>query len=175
MLATKKAPAIVLRKAFDITTIHILRLNARQTKPVDEVLGSGRKHAPGPSAVSPQDEMVAVGRKLSCNWRMIFGNRYGAAIFEVGNEPPDIGDVARPLRLLRAVALSVKALASALMACKALDDSGPYLSNGNAPRPQPVQEMTGRAGTGRKGRKAALGVEVLGKQGVGLGCLAMPG
>jgi hypothetical protein len=133
MLATKKAPAIVSCEAFDIAAIHILYWNPRQTEPMGEVFGSGSEHAPGPTAVSPQDEMVAVGWKLSGNWSKVFWNRYGATTFEIVNEPADISDVARPLCLLRAVALSVKAQASALMGCKALDDSGIYLSNGNAP------------------------------------------
>jgi hypothetical protein len=59
--ATKKALAIVLSKTLDVGVIHIPRPNPRQAEPMDKVLSGRDEHASASSAVTQDDETIAVG------------------------------------------------------------------------------------------------------------------
>jgi hypothetical protein len=90
---------------------------------MDKVLSGGDEHASASSAVPQDDEVILIGGQQSGHWVKIFGNGNGAVIFKKANEPADIGDVLRPLRLSWAIA---RALAP--MVCEALYDCDIHLA-----------------------------------------------
>lgn len=122
-LATKKALAIVLSETLDVGVIHILCPNPRQAEPMDKVLGGGDEHALASSAVAQDDEVIAIGGQESGYRAKILGNGNGAVIFKKANEPANIGEVPRPMRLSWAIAR-----ASAPMAFEALYDGDIHLT-----------------------------------------------
>jgi hypothetical protein len=110
-LATKKALAIVPRETFDVGVIHILRPNPGQAEPMDKVLSGWDQHASASSAVAKDDEAIAIGRQYRHRWAKIFGKGNGAVIFKKANEPADIRDVLRLMRLSWAIARALAPMA----------------------------------------------------------------
>jgi hypothetical protein len=131
---------------------------------MDEVLSSGQEHASGSTAVSQGTEMIPVDREPEDDWSEVFWNANRTAIFEKTDEPTNIRDVPRPLKLSLAIAYATVPHAPTSMVSKALNDGSIHLTEWKVMSLQPVEKMTSSAGAGFEGREAGLSLEILGQK-----------
>jgi hypothetical protein len=152
------------RKAFDITIVYIPSRNPRQAKPVDEMLSSGHKHASGSTAVSQDVETIPVGRESEDARSEVFGDANRTAIFEETDEPANIRDVPRPLKLPWTITHATAPYAPTSMESEALHGGSVHLTEWKAMSLQPVEKMTSCTRTGFEGGGADLSLEILGQE-----------
>jgi hypothetical protein len=116
--------------------------------------------------------MIPVGREPEGDRSEVFGDANRTAIFEENDEPANIRDVPRPLKLPRTIAHTTVPHTLTSMARKALHDGSIHLAQWKAMLLQPVEKMTSGTGAGSAGGEVDLSLEILGQERSAIGCHA---